>query len=226
MKSYTIFLKTKDKNTKVKMASESHSHGHPHERNRPCAGPDKCFLASEHPLCKMIVQAKDTPYTRMVIIDGISLEMSINYHSHCDAVYVNLSHPRLMNILGDGDMCKAILKNMHFGQPLKFIEFIEKDLRYLKYLKSTDSIVTQEQFHACTQLDTYFTELLQDEEIQDKCSVCMDISPAKLICGHGLCLKCRVEAISKKINKCPLCRKHNVRFMEDERMDFPDSDDE
>lgn len=201
-------------------------HGHPHERNRPCGGPDKCFLASEHPLCKMIVQNKDSPYTRMVMIDGITLELSINYNSHCDAVYMNLSHPRLMNITEDGDMCKSNLKNMHFGQPIKFIEFIEKDLKNLKYLKSTDCIVTQEQFQACTQLDTYFTELLQDEEVQDKCSVCMDQSPAKLICGHGLCLKCRIEALSKKINKCPLCRKHNVRFIEDERMDFPESDDE
>jgi hypothetical protein len=115
---------------------------------------------------------------------------------------------------------------MHFGQPKSFIEFIEKDLKHLKYLKSNDSIVTQEQFDACTQLDTYFTELLQDEEVQDKCSVCLDVSPAKLICGHGLCLKCRIGALSKKINKCPLCRKHNVRFMEDERMEFSDSDDE
>jgi Zn finger protein HypA/HybF involved in hydrogenase expression len=207
-------------------ATPSHSHGHPHERNRPCAGPEKCFMASEHPLCKMVVQNKDSAYTRTIMLDGISLELSMNYHSHCDAVYMNLSHPRLMNISSDGDMCKATLKNMHFGTPIRFIEFIEKDLKHLKYLKSSDSIVTQEQFDACTQLDTYFTELLADEEVQDKCSICMDQTPAKLICGHGLCLKCRIEAISKKINKCPLCRKHNVRFMEDESMDFNASDDE
>jgi hypothetical protein len=220
------------------MASESHAtpsltpgnevgmHGHPHERSRPCGGPDKCFLASEHPLCKMMVQARDGPYKRTVIVDGMNLELTMNYHSHCDAIYVNLSHPHISNISVDGDMSKAILKSMHFGQPKSFIEFIEKDLKHLKYLKSNDSIVTQEQFDACTQLDTYFTELLQDEEVQDKCSVCLDVSPAKLICGHGLCLKCRIGALSKKINKCPLCRKHNVRFMEDERMEFSDSDDE
>ena len=200
------------------------SHGHPHEKGRPCHGPDLCFLASEHPVCKAIVKSKNTNYIRRIHIDGISLEFSIHYNPRADMVYMNFYHDKLIDLHDEGEFHQSNLKNYHFSHPKDFIEFIEKDMPHLKYLKSTDSIVSLEQHQVFTSIDTFFDQHLGDQESLPTCSVCLENTCGKLTCGHGLCLKCRIECISKNMKKCPLCRKRNLRIMKDETCPVDDSD--
>ena len=202
------------------------SHGHPHEKGRPCSGPDHCFLASEHPVCKAIVKSKNASYTRRIIIDGISLEFSMHYNSRPDIVYMKFYHDKLYDLHDECEYHESILQNYHFSHPKSFIEFIENDLPRLRYLKSTDSIVSQEQYDTFTSIDSFFNEHLKDQDSLPTCSVCLDNTSGKLTCGHGICLKCRIECISKNMKKCPLCRKRNIRIMKDETCPHEESDHE